>query len=77
MDIHREINRIIANLSQPQLLRFEFHRNGCTVILSNKRGEHKYEMSLYNLLCLGFESHQLAQMMEDENVIYFAQEPQP
>jgi hypothetical protein len=81
MDIHREVNHILASLSQPLQLRFEFHQNGATVILCNSAGEHKYEMSLHELMTLerlfticGKDS--LLQMMQAGTVAYFTEEPQ-
>lgn len=77
MDIHHEVNHIIANLQQNQpQLRFEFHENGCTVILCNSSGEHKYELAPYDLLRLGIESNFLFRMMQARTVSYFTEEPQ-
>lgn len=77
MDIHREVDHLIANLqqSQPQL-RLEFHPAGATVILSNSAGEHKYELAPHDLLRLGIESNFLFRMMQARTVSYFTEEPQ-
>jgi len=82
MDIHNEVDHILASLSQPPQLRFEFHQNGCTIVLANTSGEHKYEMSLYQLLTLEYhfrvqgEEHFLFQCMQAGTIAYFTEEPQ-
>lgn len=76
MDIHNEVDHIIANISQPPQLRLEFHPAGATVILSNSAGEHKYELAPHDLLRLGIESNFLFRMMQARTVSYFTEEPQ-
>lgn len=82
MDIHNEVNHILANLEQNQAqLRFEFHPEGCTVILCNAADEHKYEMTPYQLIALkrlftfGGNNY-LYELMEARTVAYFTEEPQ-
>lgn len=74
MDIHKEADQILANCTQPQHLRFEFHANGATVILSNATGEHRHELAPLDLLRLGIESNFLFQMMQAGTVSYFTEE---
>lgn len=76
MDIHKEVDHILANINQPQQLRFEFHQNGCTIILSDTSGEHTYNMTPYDLLRLGIESNFLFRMMHLGTVSSFTQEQQ-
>ncbi len=72
MDIHHEADQILASLQQnQQQLRFEFHPNGATVILCNSAGEHRHELTPYDLLRLGIECHLLFGMMEARTVSYF------
>jgi hypothetical protein len=74
MDIHSEVDNILANVSQPPQLRFEFHQNGCTIILCDSIGEHKHKMTPYDLLRLGIESNFLFRAMQLGTVSYFTQE---
>lgn len=81
MDIHHEVNQIIDNLEQnQQQLRFEFHPGGCTVILCNALGEHKYEMAPSQLIVLKqlftYGGNNLYEMMQAGTVAYFTEEPQ-
>lgn len=79
MDIHKEADQILANLQQNlQQLRFEFHPGGCTVILCNTLGEHKYEMIPSQLIVLKqlFTYDSVRGMMETRTVAYFTEEPQ-
>ena len=80
MDIHNEVDQILASLEQnQQQLRFEFHPGGCTVILCNALGEHKYEMIPSQLVVLKqlFTYGSVRGMMEARTVAYFTEEPQP
>lgn len=79
MDIHHEVDHIIANLSQPPQLRFEFHQNGATIILCKAQEEHKFEMTPYQLLTLEqlFTFGGEGKMMQSETIAYFTEEPQP
>ena len=76
MDIHREVDHILANTSQPSLLCFEFHSEGCTVTLSNATGEHKHELTAYELLGFSYDSDDLFRRMQAGTIVSFRQEQQ-
>lgn len=64
MDIHHEADHIVANYIQNRdRLRFEFHANGATVIICDATGEHRQEMSHYDLHTLGVKEEFLARLM--------------
>ncbi len=65
------MNKLHITARSPQQLRFEFHVNGCTAILSDATGEHRHELAPYDLLRLGIESNFLFQMMQAGTVSYF------
>lgn len=82
MDIHREADNILASLEMsPNQLRFEFHQNGCTVILCNSAGEHHYQMAPSQLMTIkqlfAYGGKNLHELMEAGTVAYFTEEPQP
>lgn len=79
MDIHHEVNNLLANLEQnQQQLRFEFHPGGATVILCNALGEHKYKMTPSQLMTikqlLTYGGNNLHEIMEARTVAYFTEE---